>query len=85
LSTHADEEQDEDEIRSEQHQQDLAAVEIKYAADQGEPDNGEKQQRKNKAAGRADIIGGAEKGLEGVKEEEDGEKEDGEARPAVDG
>ena len=85
MSTHADEEQDDDEIRSEQHQQDFTAVEIKDAADQDEPHSGEKTQRKKKPAGWADVRGGAEKDIEGVKEEEDSEKEDGETRPAVDG
>ena len=40
---------------------------------------------RNKAAGWADVRGRAEKDLEGVEEEDDGEEEDGEARPAVEG
>ena len=83
LSTQSDEEEGEDEIGSEEDQQDFAALEIEDAADEGEPDNGKEHQRKKEAVGWADVTGRAEKGFEGVEEEEDGEEEDGEARPAV--
>ena len=85
LSTHADEEQDKDEIRSEENQQDFAALEIEDPADQGEPGNSKEHQRKKKAAGWPDVRGRAEKDLEGVEKEEDGEEENGEARPAMEG
>lgn len=63
MSAHADEEQDEDEIRSKKHQQDFTALEIEDPADQCEPGNGKEYQRKKKAAGRAEVRGGAEKGF----------------------
>jgi len=85
LSTQTDEEQDKDEIRSEEDHQDFAALEIEDPADQCEPGNGKEHQRKKKAAGWQDVRGGAEKGLEGVEKEEDGEEENGEARPAMEG
>ncbi len=83
MSTQSDEEEGEDEIGSEEDQQDFAALEIEDAADEREPDNGKEHQRNKEAVGWADVTGRAEKGFEGVEEEEDGEEEDGEARPAV--
>jgi len=58
-------------------------VEIEDPAGQGEPCNGEKQQREKKTAGRADVRSRAEKGLERVKEQEDGNEQDGKARPVM--
>ena len=60
-------------------------MEIQNSHNQGEPGDGEEQNRLKKAAGRGYIGSRPEKEFEGVEKEEDGEEEDGESRPAVEG